>query len=68
MDESALQNRLSRIERRQRLTLVLLVVPYLIGIAYLIGVWVAGALYTVVGLLLFAAVVVSRRRDRVRSV
>ncbi|WP_232700525.1 hypothetical protein [Halobacterium wangiae] len=62
MDDAALQHRLSGIERRQRLILVLLVVPYLVGFAYLVGVWVAGALYTVVGLLLFAAAVVLRRR------
>jgi len=64
MDESAIQARLDRIERRQRLVLVLLVVPYLLGIAELVGVWVAGVLYTAVGLLVLATVVVRRRRRR----
>jgi len=64
MDESAIQARLDRIERRQRLVLVLLVVPYLLGIAELVGVWIAGVLYTAVGLLVLATVVVRRRRRR----
>jgi Flp pilus assembly protein TadB len=64
MDESAIQARLDRIERRQRLVLVLLVVPYLLGIAELVGVWVAGVLYLVVGLVVLAVVVVRRRRER----
>ena len=64
MDESALQARLDRIERRQRLVLVLLVVPYLVGIAELVGVWIAGVLYTAVGLLVLVTVVGRRRRRR----
>lgn len=64
MDESALQDRLDRIEQRQYLVLVLLVVPYLVGVAELVGYWVAGALYAASGLLLFALFVRSRRRGR----
>ena len=45
MDDSALQDRLTRIEQRQYLILVLLVVPYLLGIAQLLGFYVAGVLY-----------------------
>lgn len=64
MDEAALQDRLRRIEHRQYLMLVLLVIPYLLGIAELIGVWIAGVLYAALGLVVFATVVVSRRRNR----
>ena len=62
MDDSALQGRLHRIERQQRLILVLLVVPYLLGVAELVGYWTAGALYAAVGIVA-AAVVVFRRRS-----
>jgi len=64
MDESALRDRLDRIERRQRLVLVLLAVPYLLGAAELFGYWRAGALGAVVGVVAFAAFVRARRRDR----
>ncbi|WP_327051019.1 hypothetical protein [Halomicrococcus gelatinilyticus] len=64
MDESALRGRLDRIERRQRLVPVLLVVPYLVGIAELIGVWVAGVLYVAASLVVLVIVVVRRRRER----
>jgi len=64
MDESALQTRLDRIRRRQRLVLVLLAVPYLLGAAELLGYWTAGVLAAAVGVVGFAAVVLARRRDR----
>jgi hypothetical protein len=64
MDESALRDRLDRIERRQRLVLVLLAVPYLLGAAELLGYWRAGALGAAVGVVAFAAFVRARRRDR----
>ena len=64
MDDSDLQNRLHRIEQRQHLILVLLVIPYLLGIAKLIGFWTAGALYTVLGLVVFVLIARSRRRSR----
>ncbi len=38
MDESNLQNQLYRIRQRQHLILILLGIPYLFGIAELIGV------------------------------
>jgi len=64
MDESALRDRFDRIRRRQRLILVLLVVPHLLGAAELLGYWRAGALGAVVGLVAFAAFVRARRRRR----
>lgn len=64
MDESALRDRLDRIERRQRLALLLLAGPYLLGAAELLGYWRAGALGAVVGLVAFAAFVRARRRRR----
>lgn len=64
MDESDLQARLARIERRQNLVLAFLVVAYLVGIAELVGVWKAGVAYAAVGVVLFAALVVRRRRAR----
>jgi hypothetical protein len=63
MDES-LHERLGTIERRQRLVVALLVVPYVVGIAELLGYWVAAALSAVAGLAALAAGVVSRRRER----
>ena len=64
MDESALQDRLDRIERRQNLVLVLLVVPYLVVVADRIGYAVAGVLYTLLALITLAVVTASRRRNR----
>jgi membrane protein required for beta-lactamase induction len=64
MDESNFQNQLYRIRQRQYLILVLLIIPYLLGIAELIGVWIASVLYTVFGLVVFATVVFYRRRSR----
>lgn len=62
MDESALQSRLDRIERRQRLVLALLVVPYLFGAAELVGVWLAGVLGAAAAAVVLAALVVRSRR------
>ncbi|AHG05135.1 hypothetical protein HALDL1_04040 [Halobacterium sp. DL1] len=64
MDDPALQNRLAGIERRQQLIIALLVGPYLAGSAYLVGVWVDAAFYTVVAVVLFVALAIGRRRDR----
>jgi MYXO-CTERM domain-containing protein len=64
MDESDLRDRLERIERRQHLVLVVLVVPYLVGIAYVIGFPTAGVLYAAFGLVAFVLVAVRRRRSR----
>ncbi|MFB6096389.1 MAG: hypothetical protein ABEJ74_03260 [Haloferacaceae archaeon] len=62
MDESALQDRLDRIEQRQYLVVALLVVPYLVAIAKVLGVWIPGMLYALLALVGFAALVVHRRR------
>lgn len=59
MDDSDLEERLGRIERRQRLILALLVIPYLVGIATYSNVWVAGVLVTAL-----VMVVIVRRRNR----
>lgn len=64
MDESALQDQLERIEQRQYLTLALLIIPYLLGIAELIGYWTAGVLGTAFGLVVLAMAVFHRRRSR----
>lgn len=64
MDESSLRDRLDRIERRQRLVVALLVVPYLVGIAELVGYWTAGVVYAALGVVGFALLAVSRRRDQ----
>lgn len=64
MDDSALHGRLTRIEHRQRLVLVLLVVPYLLGIAEVVGYYVAGTLYTVLGVLGVTWGIARRRRRR----
>jgi MYXO-CTERM domain-containing protein len=41
-----------------------LVVPYLVGIAYVIGFGTAGVLYAAFGLVAFVLVAVRRRRSR----
>lgn len=64
MDEVTLQDQLYKIKQRQYLILTLLVIPYLLGIAELIGYAVAGVLYTVVGVIVFVVVTVHRRRTR----
>ena len=64
MDESPLQTRLDRIERRQSVVLALLAVPYLYWFATRIGFWTAGALYAALALVGIAALIVSRRRNR----
>jgi hypothetical protein len=63
MDDALLEDRLTRIERRQDLILLLLFVPYLVGLGELIGYAISGVL--VVGLaVVVVGVVVSRRRSR----
>ena len=64
MDESALQDRLHRIEQRQYLMLVLLIVPYLFLIADFVGYWIAGVAGVGVGVVVLALLAVDRRRDR----
>ena len=64
MDESTLQDRLRRIERRQYLMLVLLIVPYLFGIAEFVGYWIAGVAGVVVGIVVLALLAVDRRGDQ----
>jgi hypothetical protein len=63
MDESTLQGRLRRIERLQYLVLVLLLVPYLVGVGELLGYWIAGSLAVAVSLVVLT-VRISRRRRR----
>lgn len=66
MDDTALQERLRAIERRQYLVIALLVVPYLVGAAELFGYWsttVIGVALVIVGL----ALLVVRRRQQPRS-
>jgi len=64
MDDSSLQARLSRIERRQRLLLAALVAPNYVAVGELLGYWTAGLLTAAVAVLaLVALVAVSRRRD-----
>ena len=67
MSESALQDQLNRIERRQYLILTLLVVPYLLGSGELIGLWVAMFLGTVFGFVGLLLLVFSRRRKMTRE-
>ena len=64
MDESVLQERLYRIEQRQYLILILLVIPYLIALTEVVGFWIAIVLGTAFGLVAFAVVVIHRRRSR----
>ncbi|HKL30768.1 MAG TPA: hypothetical protein VJ898_16070 [Natrialbaceae archaeon] len=64
MDESALQDRLHRIEQRQYLMLVLLVVPYFFLIADFVGYWIAGVAGVGIGVVALALVAVDRRRNR----
>ncbi|MHB9286797.1 hypothetical protein ACKVMT_07125 [Halobacteriales archaeon Cl-PHB] len=64
MDETALQANLSRIERRQRLMLILLVVPYVLLVAHLLGYWKVGVVVTAAGLAALAVGIGYRRRNR----
>jgi membrane-bound ClpP family serine protease len=64
MDESTLQDRLDRIEQRQYLMLVLLVVPYLFLLAEFVGYWIAGVVGVGIVVVVLALVAVDRRRDR----
>lgn len=68
MDESLLERRLSRIERRLSLILLLLVFPYAVGFLYILGerdgVLLFGFSGTVLAIVAFVFLTISRRRDR----
>ena len=64
MDDATLQNRLRRIEQRQYLVIVLLVVPYLVGVGELVGYWITAVVGASLAVVAFGLVVVSRRRRR----
>jgi hypothetical protein len=66
MDEAALQRRLRRVERLQYLVIALLAGPYLLGVAELIGRWVAAVLGTV-AVVVALAVGIYRSRGRSRE-
>ena len=63
MDESDLRDELQKIKRRQHLVLVLLVIPYFVVFADLLGYW-AYVVYGVFGIVAFAIIALYRRRDR----
>jgi len=62
MDDPALQARLSRIERRQRLLLAALVVPNYVAAGELLGYWPASVAAAAVAVLALVAFVVASRR------
>lgn len=62
VDYQPLQEQLHKIKQRQYLLLVLLVIPYLIGIAELVGYAVAGVLFAIIGVIVFGVVAAHRRR------
>ena len=64
MDDSDLDERLGRIERRQKLVLALIVIPYLFGIAAFTNIWAVGVLTTAFGFVALVLVVIVRRRNR----
>jgi hypothetical protein len=64
MDESALQTRLTRIERLLTLTVVILVAQVLHDVAVVLGTWVTGVLAATLALLAVATVVYTRRLGR----
>jgi hypothetical protein len=64
MDESALQDRLHRIEQRQYLVIALLVVPYFFLVADVVGYWIAGVAGVGIGVVVLALLAFDRRRDR----
>jgi hypothetical protein len=64
MDESALQDRLHRIEQRQYLVIALLVVPYFFLVADVVGYWIAGVTGVGIGVVVLALLAFDRRRDR----
>lgn len=64
MDESALQERLRRIEQRQTLVLVLLIVPYLFVIGEFVGYWALSVGVFVIGVVVLALVAFTRRQGR----
>lgn len=63
MDDSALQHRLSSIERRLNLALVLLVIPYVLGVAELLGYWKVGVFATAIGVVALVLSIAYRRRN-----
>lgn len=64
MDESALQERLRRIEQRQTLVLSLLIVPYLFVIGEFVGYWALSVGVFVIGVVVLALVAFTRRQGR----
>jgi len=64
MDESTLHDRLRRIKHRQYLILLLLFGLCFFVLGRLIGFWIAGLLGGAFALVVIAAFVVSRRRNR----
>ena len=64
MDESALQTRLSRIERLQYLVLALLLVHLVFYVVDWTGPWLTGLAALGVGTLAFATLLVYRRQNR----
>jgi UPF0716 family protein affecting phage T7 exclusion len=67
MDDALLAERLGRVERRLNLLLVLVAVPYFVGLAELVGYALAGVLTVLVAVLGFLSLTVSRRGDRTAS-
>jgi hypothetical protein len=64
MDESALQDRLHRIEQRQYVVIALLIVPYCFLVADFVGYWIAGVVGVAIGIVALALVAIDRRSDR----
>lgn len=64
MDESLLQDRLTRITRLQYLILALIGIQLLADGVGALGVWMTGVIAIGVGSVLFGLLVVSRRRNR----
>ncbi|MFD1513369.1 hypothetical protein [Halomarina rubra] len=64
MNDATLQDRLERIERRQNLVLVLLVVPYLLAAAEFVSYLTIGIAGTVALVVAYVGVAVSRRRQQ----
>lgn len=61
MDDPALQSRLGRIERLLSLVVVLVVIPYFVGLGELVGYWIAAALGVAVALFALTTVFYRRR-------
>jgi hypothetical protein len=64
MDESTLQDRLTRSQRREYLILTLLIALILLHVAEIVGPWMTGVLGAMVGTVVFGLVVISRLRSR----